>query len=127
MNYPLTVAFGLISLVQLAMLVFVYRRLGQLNVGNLAPAPDFATPEPDLATDVMVGALRKLDQRIDDLEVQARHVPVAVADVVPADRSYMLAQRLARQGASAQQIAETCGIFPSEAELLQRLHGGTRH
>jgi hypothetical protein len=127
MNYPLTIAFGLISLVQLAMLVFVYRRLGQLSVGNPTHAPAFVAPEPDLAADVMVGALRKLDQRIDDLEVQARQVPVAVADVVPADRSYMLAQRLARQGASAQQIAETCGIFPSEAELLQRLHGGTRH
>ncbi|HEY4144040.1 DUF2802 domain-containing protein [Pinirhizobacter sp.] len=127
MNYPLTIAFGLISLVQLAMLVFVYRRLGQLNVGIPAQAPAFTAPEPDLATDVMVGALRKLDQRIDDLEIQARQVPAAVADVVPADRSYMLAQRLARQGASAQQIAETCGIFPSEAELLQRLHGGTRH
>ena len=127
MNYPLTIAFGLISLVQLAMLVFVYRRLGQLNVGIPALAPAFVAPEPDLATDVMVGALRKLDQRIDDLEIQARQAPVAAADVVPADRSYMLAQRLARQGASAQQIAETCGIFPSEAELLQRLHGGTRH
>jgi hypothetical protein len=127
MNYPLTIAFGLISLVQLAMLVFVYRRLARVAVGNPAPAPAFTVSEPDLAADVMVGALRKLDQRIDDLEVQARHVPVAVADVVPADRSYLLAQRLARQGASAQQIAETCGIFPSEAELLQRLHGGTRH
>ncbi|WP_250627266.1 DUF2802 domain-containing protein [Pinirhizobacter soli] len=127
MNYPLTIAFGLISLVQLAMLVFVYRRLGHLSVGNPAQAPAFVAPEPDLAADVMVGALRKLDLRIDELEVQARQVPVAVADVVPADRSYMLAQRLARQGASAQQIAETCGIFPSEAELLQRLHGGTRH
>lgn len=127
MNYQLTIAFGLISLVQLAMLVFVYRRLGQLSVGNPAQAPAFVAPAPDLSADVMVGALRKLDQRIDDLEVQARQVPVAVADVVPADRSYMLAQRLARQGASAQQIAETCGIFPSEAELLQRLHGGTRH
>jgi uncharacterized protein DUF2802 len=127
MNYPLTIAFGLISLVQLSMLVFVYRRLGQLSVGNPAQAPAFVVAEPDLAADVMVGALRKLDQRIDDLEVQARHAPVAVADVVPADRSYLLAQRLARQGASALQIAETCGIFPSEAELLQRLHGGTRH
>ncbi|WP_250625324.1 DUF2802 domain-containing protein [Pinirhizobacter soli] len=127
MNYPLTIAFGLISLVQLAMLVFLYRRLGHLSVGNPAPAPAFMAPDPDLAADVMVGALRKLDLRIDELEVQARQVPVAVADVVPADRSYMLAQRLARQGASAQQIAETCGIFPSEAELLQRLHGGTRH
>jgi hypothetical protein len=127
MNYPLTVAFGLISLVQLAMLVFVYRRLGQRDVGISTLAPAFVAPEPDLSADVMVGALRKLDQRIDDLEVQARQAPVAFADVVPADRSYMLAQRLARQGASAQQIAETCGIFPSEAELLQRLHGGTRH
>ena len=127
MNYPLTIAFGLISLVQLAMLVFVFRRLGQLTVGNPTQAPAFVAPDPDIAADVVVGALRKLDQRIDDLEVQARQAPPPVADVVPADRSYMLAQRLARQGASAQQIAETCGIFPSEAELLQRLHGGTRH
>ena len=40
-------------------------------------------------------------------------------------RSYETAHRLARSGASVEEIMATCGIANSEARLLRRLHGGT--
>ncbi len=36
---------------------------------------------------------------------------------------YPIAIRLARGGATAQELVETCGISHSEAELVCRLHG----
>ena len=40
-------------------------------------------------------------------------------------RSYETAHRLARSGASVEEIMATCGVANSEARLLRRLHGGT--
>jgi len=39
---------------------------------------------------------------------------------------YPIAIRLARSGASAQELITSCGISQSEAELVCRLHGGAR-
>jgi hypothetical protein len=39
-------------------------------------------------------------------------------------RSYETAHRLARSGASVEEIMATCGVANSEARLLRRLHGG---
>ena len=39
---------------------------------------------------------------------------------------YPIAIRLARGGASAQELVETCGISHNEAELVCRLHGAPR-
>lgn len=38
-------------------------------------------------------------------------------------RSYETARRLARSGATIEEIVATCGVAASEARLLQRLHG----
>ena len=38
-------------------------------------------------------------------------------------RSYETARRLARSGATVEEIVATCGLAGSEARLLQRLHG----
>jgi hypothetical protein len=38
-------------------------------------------------------------------------------------RSYETARRLARSGATVEEIVATCGVAGSEARLLQRLHG----
>lgn len=38
-------------------------------------------------------------------------------------RSYETARRLARSGATVEEIMATCGVAGSEARLLQRLHG----
>lgn len=39
-------------------------------------------------------------------------------------RSYESARRLARSGATVEEIVATAGLATSEARLLQRLHGG---
>jgi hypothetical protein len=39
-------------------------------------------------------------------------------------RSYETARRLARSGATVEEIVATCGVAGSEARLLRRLHGG---
>jgi hypothetical protein len=39
-------------------------------------------------------------------------------------RSYETARRLARSGATVEEIVATCGVAGTEARLLQRLHGG---
>jgi len=39
-------------------------------------------------------------------------------------RSYETARRLARSGATVEEIVATAGLAASEARLLQRLHGG---
>lgn len=39
-------------------------------------------------------------------------------------RSYETARRLARSGATVEEIVATCGVAGSEARLLQRLHRG---
>ena len=38
-------------------------------------------------------------------------------------RSYETAHRLARSGASVEEIMATCGVAGTEARLLRRLHG----
>jgi uncharacterized membrane protein len=38
---------------------------------------------------------------------------------------YPIAIRLARGGASARELMETCGLSPNEAELVCRIHGMT--
>ncbi len=49
--------------------------------------------------------------------------PVSRREVSPV-RSYETAHRLARSGASVEEIVATCGVATSEARLLRRLHGG---
>jgi hypothetical protein len=55
--------------------------------------------------------------------------PVEVPRAAPrressAVRSYETARRLARAGATVEEIVATCGVAGSEARLLRRLHGG---
>lgn len=41
-------------------------------------------------------------------------------------RSYETAKRLARSGASVEEIVATCGVAGTEARLLRRLHGAAQ-
>ena len=41
-------------------------------------------------------------------------------------RSYETAKRLARSGATVEEIVATCGVAGTEARLLRRLHGADR-
>lgn len=127
------VGYVLIALAALNLvgLLLVFRRLGKAPA-KAAPAPvadPSQTPappaEPAIDPTALNTMLRRLENRLGDIEEQVRHAPTVTIASEPgstSDRSLALAQRLARQGASPKDIAETCGISLTEAELLHRLH-----
>jgi hypothetical protein len=132
------IALAVLNLVGLLLLL---RRLGLTpsaapEVTPAAPAKSAATayedirdirevPTPAVPPDALAAMLRRLENRLGDIEDQVRRNPAMTVAGEPGaatDRALALAQRLARQGASAKDISETCGISLTEAELLQRLH-----
>ncbi|MET0254767.1 MAG: DUF2802 domain-containing protein [Luteibacter sp.] len=120
-----------LAVLNLAGLLLMFRRLGNIPAKPAAePVAEPArasTPEPEPAIDpnALNTMLRRLENRLGDIEDQVRRAPTVTLASEPgstSDRSLALAQRLARQGASPKDIAETCGISLTEAELLHRLH-----
>jgi Flp pilus assembly protein TadB len=57
-------------------------------------------------------ALRRLDERSERQGQSPGHVP-----------GYQIAIRLAKSGASRDELMSSCGLSQGEAELVQRLHG----
>jgi HAMP domain-containing protein len=74
----------------------------------------------DVPTSMLVTAMARVEARLPQLEHEHQIAPAPQAQ--PDDRAFDLAQRMARNGADAAQIAEACGINLHEAELLRRLH-----
>lgn len=76
-------------------------------------------------TRTLAAATEALLFRIGGLEskLEAR---AQMATPPPAPRGYELALRLARNGATIDEITETSGVTRREAELLARLHGPRR-
>lgn len=62
----------------------------------------------------------RLDGMSERSEMESRRAPAGT------QRGYDVAQRLARNGASVEELIANCGITRHEAELLARLHGA-RH
>lgn len=74
----------------------------------------------------------KLDQRVNDLQRQLNALiakPAHKSDVIPFEIERNLpiehASRMARQGASVEELTRNCGLNVGEARLLQKLHGRT--
>ncbi|HEY4293892.1 DUF2802 domain-containing protein [Luteibacter sp.] len=133
----MTAAIGyvliVLAILNLAGLLLLFRRLGAtppMATHSVAERPARAEPavvpaEATVPADALANMLRRLDHRLGDIEDQVRRQPAMPVTSEPgaaSDRALALAQRLARQGASPQNIAETCGISLTEAELLHRLH-----
>jgi hypothetical protein len=130
-----------LAVLNLVGLLLLFRRLGATPSAApaappVAPAGSAASayedirdtrdePTPAVPPDALAAMLRRLENRLGDIEDQVRRNPAVTVAGEPGaatDRALALAQRLARQGASAKDISETCGISLTEAELLQRLH-----
>lgn len=92
------------------------------DLGN-APAPD---EQPDAAKRHLVASLR-LDKRISELQQQIAALSAAEpkADAGPVSRPLPIenATRMARHGASVEELTRACGLNVGEAELLKKLHG----
>jgi len=76
-------------------------------------------------TRTLAAATEALLFRIGGLETKLE-ARAQVAAPTPAPRGYELALRLARTGATVDEITETSGVTRREAELLARLHGPRR-
>lgn len=81
-------------------------------------------------TDLVLKRLAALEARVDATklsvsELGARVERPAEAPAAPAAMApgYQLAIRLAKGGASREELMAGCGLSLSEAELVQRLHG----
>lgn len=125
-----------LAVLNLIGLVLVFRRVSRpaAPVTNpVAETPDVAiepeaktdVPTPGIQPDQLANMLRRLENRLGDIEDQVRRAPAVSVTSEPgaaSDRALALAQRLARQGSTPQDIADTCGISLTEAELLHRLH-----
>jgi hypothetical protein len=78
---------------------------------------------------VLAEKMTALATLIAAIPTRLEQAPVAAAPPAPRRepapvRSYETAHRLARSGASVEEIMATCGVANSEARLLRRLHGG---
>ncbi len=133
MNAAIGYVLIALAVLNLVGLLLLFRRLGNATypASQKEPAaPDTAAPaqapsDTAVSADALANMLRRLDHRLGDIEDQVKRSPsVAVSSDQGAttDRALALAQRLARQGSTPQNIAETCGISLTEAELLHRLH-----
>jgi hypothetical protein len=100
--------------------VLRWRRQMQVESSRLFEQLDLALVELRALSD----AVQRLDGRLDALsgqvEAGTRQAPVNPG---VAARGYDLALRLAKRGASIEELVGSCGITKHEAELLLRLHG----
>jgi hypothetical protein len=136
MNAAIGTVLIVLAILNLSGLLLLLRHLGitprTLRQGAPAPSNEAAKPshtpaEPAIPSEALASMLRRLENRLGDIEDQVRRGPTVTMPNEPGgntDRALALAQRLARQGATAKDIAETCGISLTEAELLHRLHSG---
>ncbi len=119
MTLALGLTAGAIVVVQLLVMIVLWWRLARLSRQMREAYRTHAERRDDVPASMLVTALSQLEQRLAQME---RSKPLPSSPGASPDRSYQLAQRLARQGASAAQIAEACGISAEESELLLRLH-----
>ncbi len=73
-------------------------------------------------TTALTAATRSVER---DEASEARRSPHAPVPAPATRSSYEIAIRLARGGASVEELLATCGMTRTEAELLHRLHGGS--
>lgn len=71
----------------------------------------------DARVNATATAIRRLDER---MERQAHARPEVSGAPVP---GYQIAIRLARSGASRDELMSSCGLSLGEADLVRRLHG----
>lgn len=119
-----SVLLGLLVL-QLILGVIAWWQIARKMRGMAEARQD--APNIDASTATLTAAMARIEAQIDRLEhAREPQASATVPQPQPGDPAYQLAQRMARNGASAAEIAEACGIAPREAELLCHLHAPTR-
>ncbi len=113
------ILLGLV-LVQLVVSVVAWRKLSQ-RLHEISEAQQHAA-STDVPTSMLVTGMARVEARLQQAEHARQQQPAPQPQAQSGDRAYQLAQRMARDGADAAQIADACGIALHEAELLARLH-----
>ncbi len=103
---------------QLAVSLLAWRHLARRT--RVVVAAWQRAASSDVPTSMLVTGMSQIEARLQQLESASMRPPPAPAPT-GAD-AYQRAQRMAHNGADAEHIAAACGITPSEAELLARLH-----
>jgi hypothetical protein len=116
---------GLIALILLVtaqgvLLYWIWRQQLRLRV-QLAHC--LSAAGTDVPTSMLVMMLGRLERRLDSverhLERHGAHIPLPP----PSAQMFVLAQQLAREGVSVDELVRRCGLSRDEAELVRRLHG----
>ncbi|MEO6800626.1 MAG: DUF2802 domain-containing protein [Rhodanobacter sp.] len=103
----------LLALVQLALLVHLWRQSTQLKQRIQVLSHGALHACTDVPTSMLVTALGRLERQMRQLEQQQ---PPQVR------QSYELAQQLARDGADLEQLVSRCGLSRDEARLVMQMH-----
>lgn len=114
-----------LALVGLAIAFTRMREAGRRDVQRLFEQMDLTLGELRNVSDALassVASLGDLRARVDDQRRTAVATPASPATA----RSYDIALRLARNGASRDELMANCGMSRHEAELAVRLHGPAR-
>ncbi|HEY9130590.1 MAG TPA: DUF2802 domain-containing protein [Dyella sp.] len=116
---------GLIALILLVtaqgvLLYWIWRQQLRLRV-QLAQC--LSAAGTDVPTSMLVMMLGRLERRLDGverhLERHGAHIPLPP----PSAQMFVLAQQLAREGVSVDELVRRCGLSRDEAELVRRMHG----
>ena len=101
---------------------------------SAAQAERFEAAQRQLSAEhqVLADKLTALATLVAALPVRGEQAPAGIPAPRQAPRrdgvrSYETAKRLARSGASVEEIVATCGVAGTEARLLLRLHGADAH
>jgi alkylation response protein AidB-like acyl-CoA dehydrogenase len=80
-------------------------------------------------TQIVLQRLAELEARVDATRITVTELrerldrPAATASAASPSPGYQIAIRLARGGASREELMSGCGLTLAEAELIRRLHG----
>jgi hypothetical protein len=107
------------GLLMLAVALGRWRRATVAQAERLAQALDETRSELRLLTELST----RLADRVGALQDQITARAELSAAQVPAAAGYDVGLRLARNGATPEEIAATSGVTRQEAQLLARLHG----
>jgi len=102
----------LLTLVQSAVLLFLWRQSRQLQQRIGALSDGMLHAYTDVPTSMLVTALGRLERQMGQIE---RQPP-------PTRQSYELARQLAREGADVEQLVSRCGLSRDEAKLVLQMH-----
>jgi hypothetical protein len=112
----------LIGFSVLTWVVSHWRRASRADTQRLFEQLDLLLGEVRNQAELIQQTVARVDALSERMTQTAQSMPAPAAGVAGV-RGYETAIRMARNGSSAQQLMESCGLTRHEAELLIRLHG----